>query len=70
VKIWVKARAASPARPANPREKVVITTLRSELFIETSFSSNPGGCDVKRLGGGYARTSVIGCYLYDVTFFG
>jgi len=39
VKMWVKARAASPARPASPREKGAITTLRSELFMEKSFSS-------------------------------
>jgi hypothetical protein len=39
VKMWVKARAASPARPAVPREKGAITTLRSELFMEKTFSS-------------------------------
>jgi hypothetical protein len=39
VKMWVKVRAASPARPASPREKGAITILRSELFMEKSFSS-------------------------------
>jgi len=39
VKMWVKAKAASPAQQANPREKDAITTLRSELFMEKSLSS-------------------------------
>jgi hypothetical protein len=39
VKIWVKAKAASPAQQANPQEKDAITTLRSELFMEKFFSS-------------------------------
>ena len=40
VKIWVKARAASPAdNQVINREKGAITILRSELFMGKSFSS-------------------------------
>ncbi len=46
--MWAKAKAASPAQQANPREKDATTTPRSELFMEKSLSSlsffNPEMC--------------------------